>query len=412
MTVDEVRGAGLNVFDADLPPLSYEDADSPWEAHRRISEARNLGPIAIGPHGPEVLTYELVRTVLRDDRFAMPRGVGLSVQGITSGELWDIVIGGLLSLDGEAHQRQRRLVAKAFTPRAAGRLRTTCADIIAELVYSVAPIGRCDVVSDISRRYPIPIICELLGARRQDWDQFSAWADDVFKVFNWNVVNDGPDIIRAWRALEAHLDSMVEARRDTLTDDLLSDLMRAEVDGDRLSRKELLTLAATLLMAGTDTTRNQLAAAVEVFCDHPDQWALLGEQPDLVPKAVEEAMRYSPVIFNTLRVATVDVELAGHVIPAGTLVIANIASANRDPEVYADPGRFDITRDDAPAILTFGGGMHYCLGAHLARIELTEALTTMARRMPAIRRDGAARWKPITGISGPATLPIAFGSGY
>jgi cytochrome P450 len=404
MTID-------TVLETDLPTIAYEHAQSPEEAHELIRQAVRQGPIAMGPHGPEVLTYELVRTVLRDDRFAMPKGLALAAQGITSGELWDISLKGLLSLDGAAHHRQRRLVSKAFTPRAAERLRTTCADIIADLVDSHAGTGRCDVVADIASQYPIPIICAMLGTPPRDWHLFSDWADDIFKIFDWNVVNDEPDILRAWRALENYLDDMVTRRRDALTDDLLSDMIRAEVDGDRLAHDELLMLAATLLMAGTDTTRNQLAAAVEVFCDHPDQWALLAEHPELAPKAVEEAMRYSPVIFTTMRTAVEDVELAGVTIPAGTLVIANTAAANRDAAIYDDSDRFDITREDAPAMLTFGGGIHYCLGAHLARIELAEALTTMARRMPNIQATGSVPWKSITGISGPACLPIEFDCG-
>ncbi|MCU1697023.1 MAG: cytochrome [Mycobacterium sp.] len=399
------------VLDTELPTIAYEQAQSPNEAHELIRQAQRRGPIAMGPHGPEVLTYELVRTVLRDDRFAMPKGLALAAQGITSGELWDISLKGLLSLDGAAHLRQRRLVSKAFTPKAAGRLRTTCADIISELVGNHASTGRCDVVSDIARRYPIPIICALLGTPPDDWHLFSDWADDIFKVFEWNVVNDEPDILRAWRALENYVDDMLTRRHEALTDDLLSDMIRAEVDGDRLAHDELLTLAATLLMAGTDTTRNQLAAAVQVFSEHPDQWALLAECPELAMKAVEEAMRYSPVIFTTMRTAVEDVELSGFTIPAGTLVIANTAAANRDLAVYQDPDRFDITREDAPAMLTFGGGMHFCLGAHLARIELAEALTTMARRMPNIRAIGPVPWKSITGISGPVRLPIEFDCG-
>jgi cytochrome P450 len=333
------------------------------------------------------------------------------VQGITSGELWDISLKGLLSLDGAAHHRQRRLVSKAFTPKAAGRLRTTCVDIIAELVDNHANAGRCDVVADIARQYPIPIICAMLGTPPEDWHLFSDWADDIFKVFDWNVVNDEPDILRAWKALENYLDDMVNRRRDALADDLLSDMIRAEVDGDRLANDELLTLAATLLMAGTDTTRNQLAAAVQLFCEHPDQWALLAEHPELAMQAVEEAMRYTPVIFTTMRTAVEDVELGGFKIRAGTLVIANTAAANRDPDVFEDPDRFDITRENAPTMLTFGGGVHYCLGAHLARIELAEALTTMARRMPNIRVAGSVPWKSITGISGPASLPVEFDCG-
>lgn len=401
MTIDIALGT-------ELPTIAYEHAQSPDEVHRLIRQAREQGPIAMGPHGPEVLSYDLVRTVMRDDRFAMPKGVFLAAQGITSGELWDISLKGLLSLDGAEHHRQRKLVSKAFTPRAAERLRTTCTEVIAELVDNCAGEGRCDVVADIARRYPIPIICAMLGTPPGDWHLFSDWADDIFKVFEWNIVNDEPDILRAWNALEDYLDHMVTRRRDALGDDLLSDMIRAEVEGDRLAHDELLTLAATLLMAGTDTTRNQLASAVQAFCEHPDQWALLAEHPELAPKAVEEAMRYSPVIFTGLRVAVEDVELAGVRIPAGTLVIANTAAANRDPAVYTDPDRFDITRKNAPAMLTFGGGVHYCLGSHLARIELAEALTTMVRRLPNMRIAGPVPWKSITGVSGPASLPIEF----
>jgi cytochrome P450 len=184
-------------------------------------------------------------------------------------------------------------------------------------------------------------------------------------------------------------------------------MIRAEVDGDRLTHDELLGLTATMLMAGTDTTRNQLAAAVQVFCDHPDKWALLAEHPDLAPQAVHEVTRYSPIIFTTMRTAVEDVELAGFRFPAGTLVIANTAAANRDPAMYPGPDRFDITRADAPAMLTFGGGIHYCLGAHLARIELAEALTTMGSRMPDMRFSGSVPWKSMTGISGPASLRLS-----
>ena len=165
-------------------------------------------------------------------------------------------------------------------------------------------------------------------------------------------------------------------------------------------------------MAGTDTTRNQLAAAVQVLCDHPDQWALLAEHPELAPQAVEELMRHSPVIFTTMRKAAEDVELDGVRIPAGTLVIVNTAAANRDPAVYDDPDRLDITREGPATMLTFGGGIHYCLGAHLARLELAEALTVITRRMPNPRRTGPAPWKPLIGITGPTTLPIEFDAGH
>ena len=238
------------------------------------------------------------------------------------------------------------------------------------------------------------------------------WTDDIFKVFTWNAATNAPAILAAWDELDAYIDDMVARRRHTLTDDLISELIRAEDDGDRLTADELRMLAAGLLMAGTDTTRNQLAASVQVLSDHPDQWALLAEGPELATNAVEETMRHSPIAFSTLRTAIEDVELAGVMIPAGTLVIANTGAANRDPAVYDDPDRLDITRDGVPAMLTFGGGMHYCLGANLAKLELAEALTTMTRRMPNARRTGPAPWKPLTELSGPTTLPIEFESGH
>jgi cytochrome P450 len=183
---------------------------------------------------------------------------------------------------------------------------------------------------------------------------------------------------------------MVARRRKTLTDDLMSELIRAEEDGDRLSADELRMLAAGLLTAGIDTTRNQVAASVHVLCDHPNQWALLAQRPELASRAVEETMRHSPVAFGALRTAVKDVELAGVVIPAGTLLLANTGAANRDPAVYDDPDHLDITRDGAPVMQTFGGGMHYCLGAHLARLELAEALAVITRRIPNARRTSPA----------------------
>ncbi|RAU94166.1 cytochrome P450 [Mycobacterium colombiense] len=397
-----------NVFDAGLPVIAYDHLTDPNEAHHVIDAARELSPIAIGPHGPEVLSYDLVRTVLRDSRFVTARGLGLDLQGVTSGPLWDRAISNILGLDGDAHHRLRRLVSKAFAPRGAERLRALVVDIITGLVEPLTAIGHCDVVSDIARRYPTPVICALLGAPPEDWPLFSAWTDDIKKIFDWNVAEDGPAILAAWDQLDAYLEELIARRRTSLSDDLISELIRTEDDGDRLTHDELLMLCATLLGAGTDTTRNQLAAAVQTLADHPDQWALLAERPELAADAVHELMRYSPIIFGTIRQAAEDVELAGVCIPAGTLVLANTAAANRDPSVYDRPDRVDITRDAPPAMLTFGGGVHYCLGAHLARLELTEALRVITRRMPNPRCTGPVPWKAISGITGPMTLPLEF----
>jgi len=228
MTTDTVPiGNCPSVFDAGLPSIAYDHLTDFEEAHRIIAATRRRAPIAMGPHAPEVLSYELVRAVLRDSHFVSARGLGLDLQGITSGPLWDRAIASILSLDGEAHHRLRRLVSKAFGPRGAERLRTLVVEVITELVDPLTPVGRCEVVSDIARRYPTPVICALLGAPREDWPLFSAWADDIKKVFDWNVAQDEPAILAACEQLEAYLEDMINRRRQSLTDDLISDLIRA-----------------------------------------------------------------------------------------------------------------------------------------------------------------------------------------
>jgi cytochrome P450 len=214
--------------------------------------------------------------------------------------------------------------------------------------------------------------------------------------------------MRAWGELDDYVDEMVARRRHTLTDDLPSDLIRAENDVDRLNAEELRMLAAALLLAGTDTTRNQVAASVDVLSDRPEQWELLRDTPDLAMSAVNETMRQSPISNSLLRSVTEDVEIAGFLFPAGTMVFANTAAANRDPAIYDDPDRFDITRKELPPILTFGAGVHFCLGANLARLEIAEALKAVTRRIASPRRTGPAPWKPVAGLSGPTSLPIAF----
>ncbi len=398
----------VSVFEADLPTVEYEEATTPDEAHRNLRKALERGPIAMGAHGPEILSYALVRETLRDPRFQVPRGLGLETQGITSGPLWQRASTSLLAMNGDDHTRLRRLVSKAFTPRSVTRLDDIIVDVISGLVEPVCPKGRCEAVADIARPYPVPIISALLGAQREDWRRFSDWADDFFKLFTWNVAEYESDILTAWAELDDYIDGMVATRRESLTDDLISEMIRAEDDGDRLTISELRMLAAGILMAGTDTTRNQVAAALDVFCDHPGQWELLAERPELAMKAVEELMRFCPVVFGAMRMTTEDVELAGVVIPAGTFVVCNTAAANHDAEVYSEPERFDITREDAPPMQTFGAGAHYCLGANLARREIADALKVMSGRMKNLRHDGLATWKPMVGITGPATLPIRF----
>lgn len=405
--------AAPSVFEADLPTLSYDLTATPQDIIEDLRTAQSRAPIAIGPLGPEILSYGLARDMLRDSRFRMPSGITLAAQGVTSGPLYDKLVSSLLGLDGPPHTRLRKLVSRAFTPRATSHLQETIHEVVNGLIDQIAEAGRCDIVNDVARPYPTPIICALIGAPQQDWEQFSQWTDKIFKAFNFqpDVTFDESAIMQAWSDLDAYVDDMVAVRRNHLTDDLLSELIRAESDGDRLNLEELRMLVAGFLMAGTDTTRHQLAASVQVLCEHPDQWAKLGDQPELAMQAVEESMRHSPAVCIAPRAATEDAEFGGYMFPKGTFVIVNTFAANRDPAIYNDADRFDIARKDSPAILTFGGGAHYCLGANLARRELAEALTILTRRLTAPRRVGSAPWKSLLGMTGPTTLEIEFNSG-
>ncbi len=283
-------------------------------------------------------------------------------------------------------------------------------DVINRLVDEVASAGRCEFVGDICEPYPIPIICELLGAPKQDWKLFSGWATNIFRIFNNDIANDLPAIETAMNELDRYVRSMITERRSQPADDLLSDMIAVEEAGDRMSTDELVMMTEAVLMAGTDTTRNQLACALALFADHPDQWAQLAEDPTLASPAVEETMRHLGTVRGTARVASEDAEYRDVSFPTGTLVITSLAAANHDPDIWTDPHRFDITREPSGMPqLTFGSGIHFCLGASLARAELQEALPILARRMPNLHLDGPIDWKPATvGIWGPSRLPIAF----
>ena len=241
-------------------------------------------------------------------------------------------------MEGEDHARLRRLVAPAFTPQAADRLRPFMREVVGGLVDTFHASGRCEVVADLCEPYPIPIICELLGAPKEDWRQFSAWATDIFRIFNQNLAEDLPLIEAADAALESYLADPHRRAPGLPRADLLSDLIAIEEAGDRLSTDELVSLAVAVLMAGTDTTRNQLACALALFAEYPDQWALLAERPELAPRAVEEAMRYLGAVRGTVRFAPEDIVFRDVLFPKGTLVFVSLAGANRDPGPTTIPG--------------------------------------------------------------------------
>jgi cytochrome P450 len=386
------------VHDVELPEVDVFGLDRDT-ARAALEAARQQHWLARMPLGYMVTRYDDVVSILRDRRWHS--ALAFVTEGVDETVLRREQPS-ILSMEGPEHTRLRRLVAPSFTPKSADRLRPFMREVVGGLVDEVAGRGSCELVADICDPYPIPIICELLGAPKEDWKLFSRWATDIFRIFNNDLVNDAAAIRAASEELDRYVRAMIDDRR--------SDMIAAEEAGDRLSTAELVMMTEAVLMAGTDTTRNQLACSVALLAQYPDQWALLGDQPELAPRAVEETMRYLGAISGTARFASEDIELRDIHFPAGTLIATSLTAANFDADMWPDPDRFDITR--APSSvpqMTFGSGIHYCLGASLARAELQEALPLLAGRMRHLELDGPIEWKPANvGIWGPSRLPLRF----
>ena len=256
-------------------PYTPEYEADPHAVHRELLAAT---PVVRHPFGLAVLGYGEVQTVLRDRRFATPKGLFLRQYGVTEGPVWDRVTSNILDLDGDEHHRLRRLVAQSFTPRTADRFATACARRMRELLAESG--DRLDVV-DLVRDYPIAVIGALLGVPRSDWSFISRNTEDVFRVFLPSVADDQTLIRAAMEAMDTYVDRLVARRRQDGLDgeDLVTQLIRAESDGDRLTLDELRMLVASVLGGGTDTTRNQFAAAIDTFLDNPQQWVLLRRHP-------------------------------------------------------------------------------------------------------------------------------------
>jgi cytochrome P450 len=404
--------AARPVHELDLPLLTTIGLER-LDAIAAIEAARSRHWLAKTEMGYSVTRLEDVTAILRDKRFHSALSMLPQMSGMPELAEGRVRRQSILSMEGDEHARLRRLVAPAFTPASANRLRPTMRAVVTDQIDQIGDDGTCEFVAAICAPYPIPIICELLGAPRQDWKLFSSWATDIFRIFNGTLEQDLPFIERAAAELTAYVGDMIADRRANPRHDLLSDLIAIEEEGDRLSTEEMAMLAEAVLMAGTDTTRNQLACAVALFAEHPAQWDLLRAHPELAPRAVEESLRYLGAVRATVRFASEDVVYRDVLFPRGTIVSTSLAGANRDPEAWEQPNEFDITQERGTAQMTFGSGIHFCLGAALARAELQEALPLLAQRMPGLVRTGPVEWKPANfGIWGPAKLPIRFDVDY
>jgi cytochrome P450 len=399
----------ISLSELDLPTVEFDFADA--EEHRNALLALSKESwIAKGVFAYPIFRYEDCVAILRDKRWHSAAALAAEAFGVNDPRLKERRRESILSAEGDVHTRLRRLVAPSFSPRAADRLRPFMREVMNSLIDPVAKNGKCDLATDICDPYPIPIICELLGAPKKDWQLFSRWAEDVLRIFNATASEELDVIFKAQDELGEYTRQLIADRRSRPADDLITSLIAAEEAGDKLDEAELEMMVEAVIVGGTDTTRNQLGCSIALFAEHPEQWKLLAEQPELAGKAVEETMRYFGAVRATGRFASEDIEYKGVLFPKGTLVTPSLSIANRDETVFNDANIFDITREPAgQPQMTFGSGIHYCLGAALARAEQQEALPIMAKRMKNLRIDGAVTWKPSTvAIFGPENMPISF----
>src|SRR3954447_1140813 len=326
--------------------------------------------------------------------------------GVDDGPLAEEMRRNILHLDGDDHRRLRQLVNPFFTPRAADKWRPAMRGFLEQLWEPIAEQGRCEAVEQLCKPYPSLTIATVMGAPLEDAPKLHEWSNWIQKQF------DGPTLMsqrervdRAVAEFYEWVGPMIERRRETPGDDLISALIQAEEEGDRLSDVECRNLVLNVLVGGVDTTQSQLAQALRLFATHPEQWELLAREPERAPAAVQEVVRHEPITPFTARILREDLEVRDVTFPAGTIVMVAAVTGNRDG--VADGEVFDITAErDGARVLTFGAGPHYCLGVNLARAELEEALSFLAPRMPDLALDGEPELEAVHGIYGGARLPL------
>ncbi|HKS45792.1 MAG TPA: cytochrome P450 [Amycolatopsis sp.] len=361
------------------------------------------------PYGDDawlVTRYADVRTVLIDPRFSRAAAISENVPRATPGIPQ---ADSIMSLDPPDHTRLRTLVAKAFTVARVAKLRPRAEQIASELLDRVVDHGEpCDLVEHFCLPMPVAVICALLGVPSADQGNFRTWSDAFLSTTGLSV----EEIDEAGLNLYSYVLDLVNERRNKPTDDLLGALAQARDGEQRLSEHELVVLGVTMLIAGYETTGGQLGNFLYLLLSRPQVADRLRGEPDLLPSAIEEMLRCVPVLAGVgfARIATEDVELSGTTIRAGEAVLTSEPAANRDEEIFGEHTEFDIERDPNPH-LTFGHGVHYCLGAQLARMELQVGIRSVLERFPRLRfatgPDGL-RWKEGSLAHGVAELPVAW----
>ena len=423
----------LSSFDHTDPQLRGE------RFHEAMAQAREGGWLAQCPFGYMTLDRDAGEFFLRSRSAIFPGMKIAEIFGVREGPLYEQMRRNILHVNGADHTRLRSLVNPALSPRAVERYRPIMREFLGELLAQAiaastasgddaaaagasSPSGgedeeevRCEFVEAFAKPYPSLAIATVMGAPLADAPRLHHWSNLIQRQFDAVAMASQIEPIEA--AVEEfyeYAQGLIRARREDPGDDLISKLIAAEEEGEKLSEEECINLVFNVLVGGVDTSQSQLAHAIRLLAEHPEQWELLAADPSLAEAAVEEALRYEPITPFTARILTEQVEYREVVFPEGTVVMVCAFTGNRDlteqEAGQSGPGRFDITADRGRArALTFGAGVHYCLGANLARVELQEGLAFLAEHMHGLRLDGPPVFEGVSGIYGLAELPIAFG---
>ena len=393
-------------MDYSAPPFDQWDSAQPygqWDhARRHCPVIREEGfSLTEDPALPRftVTTFQEADEVLRDWR-SFSASINAEVMRPYMGEL-------MLGLDGDEHRRYRNLVAYAFRRSTLERWRGELVEpVIQTLLDAIAPTGRAELVAQVTSRFPVQVICGIVGVPTEDHEQFNEWSIRI---------NYGPlypeEGRAASQAMRDYLEPLVEARRAEPTGDLLSELVHAEIDGARLTDERIYGFLRLLLPAGAETTYRAFGSCLLALLDRPDAMARVLADRSLVPAAVEETLRWETSVTMVARVAAADTEIGGCPVPSGSSVSVICGSASRDEARWDDPGRWDLDREPRQH-MAFGTGPHQCLGMHLARMELEVGIHAVLDRLPNLHLDPAAEPPTISGYAfrGPQELPVLFDS--
>jgi cytochrome P450 len=354
-----------------LPYLDVFSEDYARDPYPLIEEVRAEGPVARSDRGLEFLEHQTCRELLADRRFNTGMRRLLGAQGITEGPLFDLFVGSLLGAEGDFHRRLRSAIMPYFGAGAVSQLREAARTHVREWLTEAAEAGECDFAEIVGRPLPAALFCHMMGAPVTDTAYVADISERLLKVFTFQP-GTGEIAEGAVRDAHAYLEVLIDERRRRPGDDLISAMVKATGD-DTLTDAEIMDLAIIVLGGSTDNTNAQMCLNLLALVQHPDAWQALKQNPDLIPSAVLEGVRWKPGFLNGFRTPDSPIEVGGLQLPPDAMINTNVLASNRDPSVYAEPHRFDIERD-ASAGLNFGHGRHFCVGRPIALVVMEESL--------------------------------------